>query len=244
MAENAQTIKTTTARTGIRMLGHGLDWWNGAMLIALGFAALAAVSVVVTTTAVIIVQRREATAAKEEFERYKVGVAGQVADAKREGIEAGKTAGDAVLRAAELEKEAANARLETERLKAQLAWRSLPPDMAKTLSERLSEHPGKVTVQYGSNDPESQYFAIYLANIFQAANWQVAMLSVTFANVLATGLIIPNGASTDIDAMRIAFRVAGIPFSSVPVPSSAIATGNMIQGSAILFVGSKPLPKL
>ena len=50
------------------LLGHGSDWWNGAMLLSLGFAALAAVFVVAATAGVIAVQRREAAASAEKIE--------------------------------------------------------------------------------------------------------------------------------------------------------------------------------
>jgi len=51
----------------IELLGHGLDWWNGALLFALVLAAVAAFAVVATTTGVIIVQKREARASAEKL---------------------------------------------------------------------------------------------------------------------------------------------------------------------------------
>ena len=74
-----------------------------------------------------------------------------MAEAKVAGIKAGETAGDALVRAAALEKEAARltkeaeeAKLETERLKAQTEWRRLSPDQRKMIVDDLS---GK-TLQY------------------------------------------------------------------------------------------------
>jgi hypothetical protein len=93
------------------LLGHGSDWWNGAMLISLALAALVAFLVAAATTGVIIVQKREAGVANAELARYKLTVEGQVADAKKEGIEAGKAASGALLRAAEATERAAKAEL-------------------------------------------------------------------------------------------------------------------------------------
>jgi len=107
---------TIFSRTVRRMLGLDLDAWNVVMLLSLGCGALAAVAGVVSTAAVIRLQKASEQETKLEFERYKLGVAAQVADAKKEGIEAGEKAGNAMLRAAELEKDAANARLETEKM--------------------------------------------------------------------------------------------------------------------------------
>ena len=82
--------------------------------------------------------RDENTKTKLDFDKYKLTVEGQVADAKKEGIEAGKLAGNAVLKAAELEKEAATARLQTEQIKAVVAWRTLPPASAAELEKALA----------------------------------------------------------------------------------------------------------
>jgi type II secretory pathway pseudopilin PulG len=67
MAENTQTPKTNSANMGIELLGHGLDWWNSALLVALAIAAFAAFAVAAATRGVIIVQKREARASEERI---------------------------------------------------------------------------------------------------------------------------------------------------------------------------------
>lgn len=89
--------------------GHDSDWWNAAMLVCLTIAAIAAVGVVITTLAVVRAQKIEARVASDELERYKASVALKVAEAKKEGVEAGKAAAGADLRAAEAHKQAAEA---------------------------------------------------------------------------------------------------------------------------------------
>jgi hypothetical protein len=86
--------ENTDVSSGVRrMLGLGLDSWNNVMALALAIGAFAAVVVGVSQYIIIQLQKAEAKDAAAAFERYKIGVEAQVADAKREGIEAGKRAG-------------------------------------------------------------------------------------------------------------------------------------------------------
>jgi hypothetical protein len=89
------------ARRGV--FGISLHGWEQLMLFSL-------LLVFATTAAVVILQRREASEARHELAEYKLTVEGKVADAKKEGIEAGKAAGNALLRAADLEKQAGQLR--------------------------------------------------------------------------------------------------------------------------------------
>jgi hypothetical protein len=99
MANAAQSESTNTTPEGRRMiLGLGLDSWNNLivwfLLIGAGFGVLAGGA----TYAAFELQKQESRASKDEYERYKLTVAGKVADAKSEGIEAGKAAGGPFLR--------------------------------------------------------------------------------------------------------------------------------------------------
>ena len=127
MSENA----TFSKKERLMLLGLNLDSWNNILLSFLAVAALAAAIVGWATYATIQLAEQEAADAKKEYEEYKLTVEGKVAEAKREGIEAGKAAGNALVRAAELEKDAANARLETEKIKSvvQCGARSPRPKM-------------------------------------------------------------------------------------------------------------------
>src|ERR1700730_17440080 len=162
MAEMTNADKTAPSRKERRMLWLNLHSWEELMLASLGVAGLIAFAVFMTTAAVVILTRRENAETKREYETYKLTVEGQVAEAKREGIKAGETAGSALVRAAELEKEAANAKLETERLKATVAWRSISPEIAASLEKILSETPGSVNLRYTDGDPEALFLAIQI----------------------------------------------------------------------------------
>gem|GEM_PF-7056821 len=91
------------------------------MLWSLAIAGVFALAVFGTTRAVVVLQRHETAAANKELEEYKLSVEGKVADAKKEGIEAGRIAGNALVRQAELERETARLAAEAEASKAQTA---------------------------------------------------------------------------------------------------------------------------
>src|SRR4029079_5999957 len=127
-----------TVRKASRMLGLNLHAWEILMVFSLGAVAL-------TTVFVVALTKKETSEIKREYDTYKLTVDAKVAEAKVAGIKAGETAGDALVRAAALEKEAARltkeaeeAKLETERLKAQTAWRHLSPDQQKAIVDDLS----------------------------------------------------------------------------------------------------------
>jgi hypothetical protein len=190
--------------------------------------------------------KRELKDKDDAFETYKLTVEGQVADAKREGIEAGKIAGNAVVRAAGLEKEAWAAKLETEKLKQVVVWRTLSPENAAELLKSLSAHPGSVNLRYTSGDPESLFFAIQLSKTLHEANWQVAPGSEN-SNLITFGVSLPGASSPDMDALRGAFSAAKIPFATETPPNTGSSVGfniATIAGAPTLMVGSKPPPIL
>ena len=227
------------------MWGLSLDFWNNLIVGFLALGAFAAAVVGVATYVAFQLQKQEARAANEALERYKIGVAAQVEEAKKEGVEAGKTAGNAIVRAATLEKEAENARLETERLKAQLSWRTLSTETAEKLGTELSKHMGKVNLRYTDGDPEALFLAIQLSRVLGKAQWAIAPGSIKLANAISFGISLPDADSDDAKWLRDAFSAANIPFSTQPLPPMAAGFSiSTIDGAPTLMVGSKssPLP--
>ena len=222
------------------MFGLGVDSWNNIIVVFLAIAAVAAIVVGASTFAVIRLQKVEAKNAHDAFELYKLSVASQVADAKKEGIEAGKAAGNALVRAAELEKEAANARLETEKIKKVVAWRMVPPESVIKLEQVLSAKPGSVNLRYMDGDPEALFLAIQISQLLSKANWQVASGSFKPSNAIIFGVILPNADSIDAQTLRKAFSEANISFSTDAVPQSGVSFSvSTISGAPTLMIGSK-----
>jgi hypothetical protein len=110
-------------------------------------------------------------------------------------------------------RDAENARLEQERLKARLAWRVLTPETIEKLKASLAGNRGRVNILHTANDPEAQYFAVQLANVFHAANWEVGLSSHTIGGVMVFGLIAPDTGTASTPLLRSSLAAAEIGFS-------------------------------
>ena len=148
------------------MSADDVSWWANWILVgALMVGVAATYAIVVSGNIKEANLKRELKEKDDALETYKLTVDGKVADAKREGIEAGKTAGDALVRAAGLEKEAATARLETEKLKQVVAWRTLSPDVRAKLDKVLASKPASVNLRYMDGDPEAMYLGVQMTEV-------------------------------------------------------------------------------
>lgn len=238
--DNAQTDRAMPSKSVKPMWGIGLDGWNSVQIGFLAIAAAAAIAVGVSQFVIIKLQKAAALEAEIEFNKYKLGVDAKVAEAKTQGIAAGKTAGDALLRAATLEKEAANARLETEKLKAVVAWRTLSETQATNLGNVLSAKPGAVNLRWTDGDPEALFFAIQISQILQRAGWKVAPGSFKPANRILFGIVLPPDAGADMQTLREAFTAAKIGVSIIPFPQDGPSFNvSIIAGAPFLMIGSR-----
>jgi hypothetical protein len=147
------------------------------------------------------------------------------------------------VRAAELEKEAAEARLEQERLKARLAWRTLSPDVVARLTSFLLAHPSKVNIEFAASDTEAQYLAIQLANIFSDAKWEVGFLQVTYAGTILFGILVPDSPYEGTALIRQALTAAQIEFATNALPTNSMGYGGRVPDGGTLAIGSKPIPQ-
>lgn len=190
---------------------------------------------------VVKLQRAEIVQSAIELDQYKTDASIKVEEARKEGVEAGKTAGNALVRAAGLEKEAANARLETEKLKAVVAWRTIPDANSGAFKKALEAKPGSVNLRWTDGDPEALFLAIQISNILSAAHWNVAAGSIKPANSIMFGIILPPVAGDDAQTLREALMAAKLPFSAVPLPSAGGLSFNVseIPGAPFLMVGSR-----
>ena len=220
-----------TVRKASKMLGLNLHAWEILMVFSLVAAAFATVFVVALT-------RKEASEIKREYDTYKLSVDAKVAEAKVAGIKAGETAGDALMRAATLEKEAARltkeaeeARLETERLKAQTAWRRLSPDQRKMIVDDLSGKTLAIHFDYSQNDPEAMQFSEDLLKAIRDAG-VIAYAHPLVAPPAPPGVII-FGTENDpaCQALKSALDRANVQFKLAPR-----------NGPARLSIGSKLAP--
>ncbi len=170
-----------------------------------------------------------------------------VAEAARARTETEKSIEEAAKangRAAELEREAAKARQEKEELKTTLGWRALPPTVVAQLTDALATKPSQVTIQYTNGDTEALYFALQVSNIFAKANWQATMLGVTMQGTIMFGVFVPDSPSPSTAVIRDALGSANVEFVTTDLPPRTMEShGDTIDDAAVLFIGSKPLPR-
>ena len=94
-------------------------------------------------------------------------------------------------RAASLEKEAAQARAEQERLKQIVSWRVLSKEAGEKLVFLLAKNKALITLAYVGADPEVLGLAIQFSKIFEAAHWQVLSSAMTFSSQLVFEIRLP-----------------------------------------------------
>jgi hypothetical protein len=146
---------------------------------------------------------------------------------------------------------AEEARLETERLKSQFAWRNLPVDTMARLAAALREHPqASVAISHWANDPESLNLAMLIGAVFRLVRWPVAFRACSYGGPIIFEIRVPTLAGEDATAaaaIQQAFTAAGVAFTPSEMPSSIMSTG---YGQALggpcgqIYVGPKPMPQL
>ena len=224
----------------ITMLGLNLDSWNNLMVYSVLLAAAAA-ALGISTFAVVRLQKYEAAAAALEYDAYKQTVAAKVADAKADGIAAGRAAGNAILKAAQAELHAAESDLAAEKLRIELARIKTP------LTERILNDSQKVDLDLmlrdsGLNilcissyaDNETASYANNLINELQ--NIGVCSGPIGMSGSMGPQATIPNGVNitgSDVEGKKTlenAFKRAGIEFG---------AEGNLGNGILTLTIGAR-----
>ena len=235
--------------------GLNLHSWEYIMIVFL-FGVGAA------TGAVVLLTRAENKASKEELEKYKVEAGERTATASAEAAKAIESAAKAnennallqvtaeVLKkeTAEANKQAAlanerseNARLETERLKKLVIWRSISAEQKNILVKVLSAKKANITLMVVANDPEAFAFGSQLTTVFGAAKWGAFAESASWGNLLPENIILPGPENETVKLLRSAFTAAGIPFTTDGIrdPDARIVFPRAEQPTARVIVGSK-----
>lgn len=197
----------------------------------------------------------EASRANEAAGKAHERAAALEADAEKARAELGKanadianaqkTIAEAQRQTAVLQKEAETARLEQERLKAQLAWRTIAPNQLQKMRDALATARGTIFIEYAQNDPEATYLAIQLSHLFSdQTRWQVGTGTVSYPTAVVLGLFVRGKEGNEtLQQIRHAFTAAGVAFSSDPPPNvtAVMRSGGAPRGSedAVIAVGSK-----
>jgi hypothetical protein len=158
--------------------GIGLDGWTLIVVILVGFSGLFVVASGLSTWVAYDLQKKEATDAAIALEKYKLATQGKVAEATKAGIDAGKEAGGATLKAAEANERAALAEQKTEQLRKEnleLEDAVSPRKLVnqKGVADAMKVFvPGTVVVSYLPGDREAENLAGLIHGAFFLAGWR------------------------------------------------------------------------
>jgi hypothetical protein len=247
-AMNATDVATSTAL----LLGQDGDWWDFWMMASLIFVAVGAIAGAAFTTGSVLVHKREAAAASAALERYKLETAGKVAEATSAGIAAGEQAGhaqaDVDAAKVELAKQltlTANAQLETERLKQQLAWRTISAEQEAKFTAAIVGLPPpelKVTMTTLAGDAEGAQYGDEIAKLLGKVG-----VSVGSANTALMVGILPEGLILKIRDQQSLGGKAGLVlqqgFTAAGIKAPGLSVPSMADDSIEILVGLKPHPK-
>jgi hypothetical protein len=135
--------------------------------------------------------------------------------------------------AALLQKEAAQAKLELEKIRGQIVARTLSDEQAAIISDNLKGLPFKITLSALTNDPEAMQFAGQIQKAMAAAGFNVEVQStIVFSSKPVVGIKI-YGPKADVMRVAQAFIKAGLQ-----------VMGQERDGDINITVGSKAPPDL
>jgi hypothetical protein len=217
--------------------GLSLDSWNN-LIVAFGVLSGAFVLLTGGVTYIAFqLQKQEAIDASIALERYKLAVASKVADAENKGIEAGKAAGGALLKAAEANERAAKAELELAKYRA---GRSITAEQHRMLVQWLTMSPkGRVVVKPNFLNSEATRLANQISSAFNESGFSEvgdAPLKIVSSNRPGLFLVVLDAQvpPSDTEPILRAFSEAGIPIES--------GHGDWVpdRNTVVILVGDRP----
>lgn len=181
-------------------------------------AAVAAIAAVITGLSGYAQIRLQSLVSKEKdqaYSEFKLASENRISAAQNE--------------AAAANERAARLTLEAERIRKEIAWRTLTTDQARILIENLHGHEFEIWVTTTKSDPEAMNYYEQILECFTRAGLKPN----TFIGYeRAYGVAVSTTAAPGLDIVHNAFEKAGIPLS----PKQGDAIG---KGALEITVGSK-----
>lgn len=224
--EMPETIESASKAVPVLIFGLTSSTWDKALIASLIVAAIAAVAVGFTTAASIIAHQQETIASDESLDRYKEFAAGKIAEAHTAGIEAGKEAGNALVKAGDANMEAARAhqraaetelaleqeRVQRLRLEQMIQQRKITETQCSAIvdSLRASKFKENVWVTTVRTDVEAIYYASLLADCLKKTDINVSGPFTTWER--AAGVSLLRNSNYDLQPISNALASGGIEF--------------------------------
>jgi hypothetical protein len=179
-ADTAHTNRAATSKTVNRMLGLDLASWNNIMVGAAALAAFAAVVSGVATYVVIRLQDTEASAAKKEFEQYRIEADKKTAQLSADAEASRAAIAGSIERAALADLKAADAIERARKSELELAKiqtpRTLTPEQQDIIVKFLASGPkGPVAIDVPFVDStDAKPFARSIENALKKAGFEIS----------------------------------------------------------------------
>lgn len=150
-----------------------LDWVNKVYYVAGALAAFFTVVTIVSGYMQFKLNERISERKDRALAKYQSDASLQIAVANEKAKEAGKSAADAVLRAAQLDKETARLTAENLRLQSQLMWRTLSKSQASAILAAAMPFKGQhLQIVSVMGDADGKQFGQQIAQVLRDAGWQ------------------------------------------------------------------------
>jgi hypothetical protein len=162
-----------------------LYWASEIRIWAMLLAATAAIVSLAASYMQISLQAEVSAARDEDYRRLQVESQQRITTAQADAARAQE-------RAAELSREAEQARLEHEQLRARLAWRRIDPEQRRQIADALRVANLKPAIFVTTSDPEAAQLRADLVETLREAgdpnpNWRMAAGGSTFAGLSVQG---------------------------------------------------------
>jgi hypothetical protein len=154
---------------------------------------------------------------------------------------------------AQLEKEAADARLKLAQIENLTAWRRIRSDQHQQIVQAIRDNlPALTVIGYEQADPEAATFAVDLESVFKDARADKVMRqghSLYIGGDPTFGLLVKFSPEFNSDTVETAFAKAGFPFTKrpeLPLPFGVGSPSHFQNPSdtrsigIYLYVGHKP----
>lgn len=222
----------------VRDLNQAVDCWNTATVVALIFAALAALAIVLTTR-MGLKRAKQLAAAQGELLQAKDRQL--VSDLKEKDTKIA----DAMKSAAEANEKAEREKLARLKLEKELAPRRLTGEQKTKLVKLLEKNPGEIAIVSAVVDGESSDFADDFDSAFKLARWKTVRIAnrITLNRGVSVGTV-TGTRSTDAERVSNALEVISIPHAKVSFSADDHSTSPWFQSGVLyLVIEHKPDPR-
>jgi len=234
------------------MLGSSLAYWEAAGYLSTGVVLIGVIGEsIIEFTKLVKSPRWRSTVGIASALVLIVGLAGEILTQFKVNSVSGQMI-------AFLNKEAAQANLETERIRERLAWRRLDPEQIPKCISELSNFPRQGVMAVNLvNDPEVIQLSTSVSELFSRSGWDAIPTWTNMGPANGTGISVSvaiGSPSIDDDAAKLIVSCLnlsilsaslGAPFS--PKDVIGIAGGGVMgprsgfSESIMLWIGAKPL---